>query len=308
MKYLSSPFPAESTSPQSSAGDIFLAEVVEDRQVVPPRRPIRFLVAGVVVGLILVSAYLHWWPGELAKWRLAQAQTAWLAGDLEGALAILDNSIDASPSDSLLYEQRIRFCLENKDYEQALADCEKLVALLPKSPEAISLRSQTLHHLGRHVEAIKDCRELLRLSEEEWIGSRVSALNSLAYAQALGNTELEDALKNVNEALRLAGEDPAMLDTRGYILYRLGDFEAARADAERAVSAWQAGLDRRQDLLLAGVRGYEAEREIKLLKQGLAALVYHRALIYESLDMRDAAELDLQQVRELGFEPSANLF
>ena len=61
-------------------------------------------------------------------------------------------------------------------------------------------------------------------------------LNEKAYFSALSGLEVEDGLKTINEALNLAGTDnPAMLDTRACIQYRLGKYDLALNDMNVAI-------------------------------------------------------------------------
>lgn len=257
---------------------------------------------------VAMAVFLYSLPSERAKWQIAAAQAKWLEGDLVGAILILDTAAVEFPETTAVYQQRIRFCIESKEFETALADTQRLAALSPNSPTALELQSQVLHHLDRHDEAIAVCREILRLSQEKWIGSAPTALNSLAYAQAIGDTELEEALKHIDEALRLAGSNAAMLDTRAFVNYRLGNSSAAKEDMEHAVARWEKVASHMETRRLPGIRSYQSETEIASVRQSLAVMLYHRSLIYDQLEMREEAEVDRERVRGLGFEPNDQLF
>ncbi len=62
-----------------------------------------------------------------------------------------------------------------------------------------------------------------------------NSLNTLAYARATALRELDEALVDINEALTYAPQDPSLRDTRGWVLYQLGKYEEALADADFAV-------------------------------------------------------------------------
>ena len=137
------------------------------------------------------------------------------------------------------------------------------------------------------------------------------ALNGLAYARALGNTELDQALEEVNQALQFGGRNPesraAMLDTRGYIQLLRGDYQAARQDLDRAIQS--------MEMILAtagGVKNYpdprQHEQDLQLLKHSVAVMYYHRALMFEQLGESELAARDLRRVHELGHEPGDQLF
>ncbi len=308
---MNSPSPLKS-DPSTSGGPndegIFQAEL-SDFARRPPRSP---LVRGVWLLLftvgVAVAMILYLLPSERAKWRIAAAQAKWLDGDLAGAIQILDAAAVEFPETPAIYEQRIQFCIESKEFEKALADAERLAALSPNSPSVLGLQSQIFHHLGRHDEAITVCREILRLAQEEWIGNAPSALNGLAYAQAIGDTDLEEASKHIDEALRLAGDNAAMLDTRAFVKYRLHDSKAAREDIEPAVEQWEKIVTNLELHRRPGVRSYQSETERAAYRQALAVMLYHRSLIYEQLGMQDEAKVDRERVHDLGFEPNEQLF
>ena len=262
-----------------------------------------FFAVGVAVAMIL-----YWLPAERAKWRIAAAQAKWLDGDLSGAIQVLDTVAAEFPDTAAIYEQRIQFCIEAKEFEKALADVERLASASPNSTTVLGLQSQVLHHLGRHEEAIAVCKEMRRLAEEKYIGSATTALNTLAYAQAIGNTQLDDALKNIDEALRLAGDEPALLDTRGFVHYRRGGSKEAKEDIERAVQIWETLVTYQETKQLPAVRSYQSESELASIRQALAVMLYHRSLVYDRLGMRDEAKVDRERVRGLGYEPNDRLF
>lgn len=287
---------------------IFQAELSDSAQ--PPRRS---LLARVVLFLLFaigvaIPMILYWLPSERANWQIAAAQAKWLEDDLPGAISILETAAKEFPEASAIYEQRLQFYFQAKEFEKALADANKLVELSPNSPDALALKSQALHHLGKHEEAIDVCNEMKRLAQEEWVGSAPQALNSLAYAQAIGDTQLEEALEHIEEALRLAGDNPALLDTRGYVKYRLGDSKAAKEDIEKAVQHWERLVAYQDVQRSPGVRSFQSEAERESYQQALAVMLYHRALVYDRLKMYDQAKVDRERVRNLGYEPNDQLF
>lgn len=300
--------PAQTPPPLPSEEGVFQAELSDSA----PRRPRnrllrRVLLFFVAVG-VTVAMLVNWLPSERANWQIAAAQAKWLDGDLPGAISILEIAGAEFPEATAIYEQRIPFYLEAKEFKKAFADVDRIIELTPASTTALGLKSQVLHHLGKHDEAIKVCEEMRRLAEKEWIGSMPTALNSLAYAQAIGDTQLDEASKHIDEALRLAGDNPAFLDTRGFVKYRLGDSKAARTDIEQAVEVWEKLVAYQKAQGLSGVRSYQSETERVSLHQAFAVMLYHRSLVYDRLGLRDEAKVDRERVRGLGFEPNEQLF
>ena len=48
--------------------------------------------------------------------------------------------------------------------------------------------------------------------------------------------DLQQALSDCNESLRLRADDPNTLDSRGYAYFKLGQFDAAIADFDAAIA------------------------------------------------------------------------
>ncbi len=87
----------------------------------------------------------------------------------------------------------------------------------------------TLERSDRYEEAATRFREgLARFPRSHHI------MNYLAYMWAEQNVHLEDAMDIVEQALELAPDNGAYVDTRGWILYRQGRYEAALEDIRRA--------------------------------------------------------------------------
>lgn len=64
-----------------------------------------------------------------------------------------------------------------------------------------------------------------------------SALHERCWARAVLNVELEEALADCNESLRLKPNDPETLGGRGYLYLRLGFFRTAILDYDAALDA-----------------------------------------------------------------------
>jgi len=99
-----------------------------------------------------------------------------------------------------------------------------------------------------------------------------------------------------------------MLDTRGFINYRLGNSKAAREDLEQAVQIWEQIVTYQETQRLPSVRSYQSESETASYRQALAVMLYHRSLVYDQLGMSDEAKVDRERVRGLGYEPNDQLF
>ncbi len=98
---------------------------------------------------------------------------------------------------------------------------------------------------GNRAAAISQYREVVR-SEP----GNVAVLNNLAYTLAEQENQLDEALKYASDAVREAPDQPAFLDTLGWIYYRKGMYQEAVQNLERAVSL-QANARRKYHLAMA---------------------------------------------------------
>ena len=249
-------------------------------------------------------------PTEVARWHVAAATEMWLDGKKQEALARLDVALRWAGDNAAVYVCRADWMLEDEQFQKALEDYDRALAVEPDHLWALIQRSEVLQHLGRHAEAIQDWKKLVERHQSASAEQRAVFLNGLAYAQSLDNAkkpELDKALENIIQALNLAGQDPAMLDTRGYVHYRRGNLEAAQADLNLAVTGMET-----QNKELEQTRQYTDRREfaqqLKKSRKSLAVIRYHRALVYDALGKPKEAEADRRRVRELGFVPGPSLF
>jgi tetratricopeptide (TPR) repeat protein len=294
----------------SPAEPIFEAQLAD-----PEQRPARrtswagvvmiFLVISILVGPLIYM----WVPQETARWGLAAAKEQRLDGDLRGAVARLDRTLERFPLPEL-YLERAEWHRELGNYEQALADVNEALRRGPRSDAAYLLRSQILQHLGRFEEAVEDMQQLLTFNPQG--AERARALNGVAYARALANRDLDQALAEVEEALDLVRDNAAMRDTRGFIHYLRGDLDQAAIDLDAAVMMIEEERRQWSRRLNGELLGVVDKREEELLfqqhAQSVAVIRYHRALLRDSLGQTQQGEEDRQRVLELGFEPGDHLF
>lgn len=259
-------------------------------------------------GLILTAAVmvlLILWPEERWKWRLAAAEEKRLNGDVAGALAEVDALLTQNPGNREIQLKRVQWLVESKDYRQALTAADALLTSPANDPQLLLLKVQILHYLGNHQTAVTVSQSILELDAAANQNFRSIALNGLAYARALANQEISEGLADVDEAMRLVGENEAMLDTRGFLYYRRGDWDRALSDLNQAVEITEARF--RNKSYPSGNRRQKA-LEDQQLAQSLAVMRYHRGLVHRAQGNNELAEQDFQRVRMLGHEPNDSLF
>ncbi|HEX5104701.1 MAG TPA: hypothetical protein VFV87_12860 [Pirellulaceae bacterium] len=280
-----------------------------------PKRP-RWgprLIVVVLIALLVAPCAAVLAPREIAHWYLASAQELRSSGQKDEAYNRLAEAIRWSPKHAGLLLQRAAWRLEDSQAEKALEDANQAAELARDNFTVLYLRSQILQQLDRHAEAIQDWKAIDRLSLTRGTPSRAMALNGLAYARAVGRLELDEALKNVAEALELEPKSAAILDTRGYLRHLNGENEKAIVDMDAAVKGVEeefSAIDNPRPERGRSVLSSDIDLTgLNKPEQGVAVIHYHRALVLKTLGREKDAKKDLQRARELiGHEPDETLF
>ncbi|MFQ1063453.1 tetratricopeptide repeat protein [Bordetella trematum] len=124
---------------------------------------------------------------------------------------------------------------------QILRDASRVpeaVALLEKAdrdyPDSVEIKYELAmlqERLGRIDQLEKLLREVISLEPEH-----AHAYNALGYTLADRNQRLPEALDLITQALELAPDDPFILDSMGWVKFRMGDLGAAAEYLKRAYS------------------------------------------------------------------------
>jgi tetratricopeptide (TPR) repeat protein len=167
----------------------------------------------------------------------------------------------------------------------------------PDLCDAYAARAGVFQRLGRYREAIADCTTALNMApgEARWI-----YLNQRAYFQALANIELDQALQDVQASLNSRPGDAEIIDTRGYVLFRLGQYDAALKDLQQALSRL-GGNDNLQFRLLA--LDEFSPRARRRLQEAIAVMLHHRGEIRKKLGQEALGDQDIHKAERMGYDP-----
>lgn len=114
-----------------------------------------------------------------------------------------------------------------------MADAHAVLAAgldkLPDQPELLYEAALLAEKLGRPDELESRLRHLIRIKPDH-----AHALNALGYSLAERNDRLPEARTLIEQALELAPNDPFILDSKGWVLFRLGDAKAALTVLQQA--------------------------------------------------------------------------
>lgn len=276
-----------------------------------PRSPVK--TALLILGAAMLLALVWEAPRELERWRLAGAVSARASGDKAGADAKINQLVERDPKNTSLRLLRADWRLADGDSAGAAADMDAAVEAQPSDLALRIKRAQAYQKTGRYADAVDDWEEVKRRTQGAGTDLRIMVLNGTAYARALGDIEVEQGLKEIQEVFKLLeasaqSQRAAELDTRGFLHYRAGDYDAALEDLDAAVAGVETMLAAANKVQARpGTSSVDVERGRKNLRENVAVIHYHRGLVLEKLERTADAEKDFARVRELGFEPGEKL-
>ena len=191
------------------------------------------------------------------------------------AMADLERAARIAPTAWDLYRQQARLSASRGEQTAALAAADKVIAVEDGRIDGLSLKAELLTQFGRRDEAHAAYTEALaaidrriaQVSPEEeksrlkrakvglladaGLGreaidlagtllrekpNSALALNARCWNRMLLNVELEQALRDCEQALKQEPEDSQVIDSRAWVKLRLGRFDDAIADFDKALA------------------------------------------------------------------------
>ncbi len=146
------------------------------------------------------------------------------------ALSHLDQAIKMMPQNGLYFLHRANVLLYEDQYERALPDFTRSVELRP-TPSGHINRGVVYKHLEQYALALADFDAGVTLQP-----NAVPGLSNSCMTRAILNQELEKAIWDCNQALRLRPSNSYAFEARGLVFFRKGDYKAAINDMTSALS------------------------------------------------------------------------
>ncbi|WP_414581819.1 tetratricopeptide repeat protein [Scytonema sp. PCC 10023] len=101
---------------------------------------------------------------------IEKAYTSWRQGDVQQAVAELNNAIRLHPHNAYLYTERAKFRRKNLgDKEGALEDYTQAIHLHPDNALFYLWRSQLYHEIGDMLKAMTDYNTAIRLAPDDTV-------------------------------------------------------------------------------------------------------------------------------------------
>ncbi|NBB15000.1 DUF3857 domain-containing protein [Caulobacter sp. SLTY] len=155
----------------------------------------------------------------------------WSAADRTSRIADMDKAIAEDPKKIGPWTGRAWLHRENKDWVRAEADYTQALTIEDGNSDLYALRAGALLRQGKKDAAMADFATARKKA-----GKDAGKLNTLCWEQATNGVALEAALGDCDAALQLEPRNAPTLDSRGFVLMRLGRWKDALADYDKAIS------------------------------------------------------------------------
>jgi Flp pilus assembly protein TadD len=162
--------------------------------------------------------------------QLKRAQLIGKQGDPAGArklLASLNPSQPAEQAQVLLAEGQV--LRDAGKQEAAFALLQDGVAKYPSNPDLLYDFALLAEKTGRLDVMEKSLREVMQQAPDNH-----HAYNALGYSLAERNVRLQEAFELIDKAMKMAPGDPFIMDSMGWVQYRLGNLNAAESQLRQA--------------------------------------------------------------------------
>jgi len=220
-----------------------------------------------------VKEALRWYrrigPGPyFIESRGRMADLLYLQGRLSEARAVLARArarVSSAAEGVRLYLMEGQILREAGRHREGVELYNEALTEFPGNEDLLYARAIMAERLGRIDWTERDLKAILESDPDN-----AAALNALGYTLADHNLRLDEALGYIRRALELTPEDPTVVDSMGWVQYRLGHLE----EAERYLRKAYASLKDAEiaghlvEVLLARDKHNEARR---ILREALKA-------------------------------------
>jgi tetratricopeptide (TPR) repeat protein len=155
--------------------------------------------------------------------QLRRAYTLYKFQGIASAQAYLAKLGESNPDlAQRLYAAEAELYFEDGKPTQALQRYEAGLREFPDDPDLVYGRAMMHAETGNVPAAEQDLRGLLARDPDD-----ARSLNALGYLLSNHSNKYQEALELVDRALKLTPDDPAVIDSMGWIQYRLGNLEGS---------------------------------------------------------------------------------
>lgn len=219
-------------------------------------------------------------PGIQSYFQYLQSHALEMDGQTDAALAAIREARKSQPDNIGLHFQEAWIHYHAHRFDEAIAEFEKVIETYGSQDDPDAKRtvqncryslSAIYVQMGDEVKGEEILLEVYRESPDD-----TQVNNDLAYLWADQGRKLDEAKTMIAKALAAEPENPAYLDSMGWVLFKLGEYAQAREHLEKAIS-----LPRGQDSTIFDHLG---DVYHKLGEQDKAVDAWKQALDLEAAD------------------------
>ena len=166
--------------------------------------------------------------------RLRIADMLGISGRTEEAIEHLDAMLKGSQSDGSLvriYISKGELLRSARRYEQALEVFNTALGIVPGNSDLLYSRALVAEKLGRIDLLEADIRTILKTEPDN-----AHALNALGFTLADQTDRYQEAYGYIKRAIEIMPDDAAIIDSWGWVHYRLGEYDKAIGLLRKALS------------------------------------------------------------------------
>ncbi len=150
--------------------------------------------------------------------------------NVDAAMQLLDEFAEAAPSHAVdAVALKAQLLVSLKRFDEGLALFDKAIEFRPDNEGLVLGRSELLLRIGRIEDGVSGYRDAVK----RWPDSALS-MNALGYTLADRTDEFKEAEKLIRKALAINPNSPAIIDSLGWVLFKLEDYDAALEELQRA--------------------------------------------------------------------------
>jgi len=137
--------------------------------------------------------------------------------------------VDNNEEASVLLQLEAEIFVEQQQYEQAMQAYNQALKLQANNTDLLYMRSLLAEKMGLIKQMEEDLRQILRLEPQN-----ANALNALGYGLTEYTTRYREAYELIKQALALKPDEHYILDSMGWVLYKLGHYAESLAYLRKA--------------------------------------------------------------------------
>jgi len=163
---------------------------------------------------------------------LAELSELWRDEQMDKLTALLERTRGQFPEQApVLWRIEADAYRNRGEYEQAFDTLQQGLNTFPDDPDLLYDQAMVAGRLERYQVLEDNLTRTLEMDPDD-----ASSLNALGYTWADLDRNLQQALEYIDRALAIRPDDPAIMDSKGWVEYRLGNLDTAEEWLRKALA------------------------------------------------------------------------